>query len=277
MSKAFEGSKAFLNIPIGIARDKDLLKKPKTILLMGEIVSMLNVTGEFFMSNKKIASRLDVTTRTVSDYLDILEHKRLISREKVVSDENGAIIGRKIRAGADLVKYISIGWGNELHGGSEAGFYTLVKPTSHKKNRDNRTINRTEEDINSSPAKKQDEPPIPYKEIINYLNFKTRKHLDYRTKSYQQLIRGRWNDDVRKDKTPEQKLADFKKVIDNKAFDWQGDAKMWNYMKPSTLFAPSHFDEYLNQNEIRYVPPTNGGYGGEADLPLLPDDDDLPF
>lgn len=277
MSKAFEGSKAFLNIPIGIARDKDLLKKPKTILLMGEIVSMLNVTGEFFMSNKKIASRLDVTTRTVSDYLDILEHKRLISREKVVSDENGAIIGRKIRAGADLVKYISIGWGNELHGGSESGFYTLVKPTSHKKNRDNRTINRTEEDINSSPAKKQDEPPIPYKEIINYLNFKTRKHLDYRTKSYQRLIRGRWNDNVRKDKTPEQKLADFKKVIDNKAFDWQGDAKMWNYMKPSTLFAPSHFDEYLNQNETRYVPPTNGGYGGEADLPLLPDDDDLPF
>nr|UWG88684.1 MAG: hypothetical protein [Bacteriophage sp.] len=277
MSKAFEGSKAFLNIPIGIARDKDLLKKPKTILLMGEIVSMLNVTGEFFMSNKKIASRLDVTTRTVSDYLDILEHKRLISREKVVSDENGAIIGRKIRAGADLVKYISIGWGNELHGGSESGFYTLVKPTSHKKNRDNRTINRTEEDINSSPAKKQDEPPIPYKEIINYLNFKTRKHLDYRTKSYQRLIRGRWNDNVRKDKTPEQKLADFKKVIDNKAFDWQGDAKMWNYMKPSTLFAPSHFDEYLNQSETRYVPPTNGGYGGEADLPLLPDDYDLPF
>ncbi|UWF80198.1 MAG: hypothetical protein [Bacteriophage sp.] len=277
MSKAFEGSKAFLNIPIGIARDKDLLKKPKTILLMGEIVSMLNVTGEFFMSNKKIASRLDVTTRTVSDYLDILEHKRLISREKVVSDENGAIIGRKIRAGADLVKYISIGWGNELHGGSESGFYTLVKPTSHKKNRDNRTINRTEEDINSSPAKKQDEPPIPYKEIINYLNFKTRKHLDYRTKSYQRLIRGRWNDNVRKDKTPEQKLADFKKVIDNKAFDWQGDAKMWNYMKPSTLFAPSHFDEYLNQNETRYVPPTNGEYGGEADLPLLPDDYDLPF
>jgi hypothetical protein len=51
----FKGSKAFLNIPVGIARDKELLKKPKTILLMGEIISMLNVTGEFFMSNKKIS------------------------------------------------------------------------------------------------------------------------------------------------------------------------------------------------------------------------------
>ena len=67
----FKGAKAFLNIPVGIARDKDLLKKPKTILLMGEIVSMLNVTGEFFMSNKKIAQRLGVSTRTVNDYLDL--------------------------------------------------------------------------------------------------------------------------------------------------------------------------------------------------------------
>lgn len=269
MSKAFEGSKAFLNVPIGIARDKDLLKKPKTILLMGEIVSMLNVTGEFFMSNKKIASRLDVTTRTVSDYLDILEHKRLISREKVVSDENGAIIGRKIRAGADLVKYISIGWGNVFHGGSEADFYTLVKPTSHKKNRDNRTINRTEEDINSSPAKKQDEPPIPYKEIIDYLNQKTGTHYKSSSKATRALIRARWKERYR--------LEDFKKVIDNKTFSWQ-NTDMWKYMRPSTLFRESKFDTYLNENNLNLHKdkPTSGGYGGVVDISSIPDDE-LPF
>lgn len=75
MNKQFEGSKLFLNIPIGISRDKELLKKPKTILLMGEIVSMLNVTGEFFMSNKQIANRLDCTKSTVNDYLKILEKR----------------------------------------------------------------------------------------------------------------------------------------------------------------------------------------------------------
>ncbi len=48
----FKGSNIFLNIPINIARDPVLLDKtPKGILLMGEIVSMLNVTGKFFMSN----------------------------------------------------------------------------------------------------------------------------------------------------------------------------------------------------------------------------------
>lgn len=148
----FEGSKAFLNIPVGIARDKELLKKPKTILLMGEIISMLNVTGEFFMSNKKISERLQVSTRTVNDYLDILEKKKLIIREKIVSDENNAIIGRKIHAGATLVKYISLGWGSTLHEGSEVGFTPLVKPTSHKKNRDNRTTNRTVNKSSSSSS-----------------------------------------------------------------------------------------------------------------------------
>lgn len=152
MEKVFEGSKAFLNIPVGIARDKQLLKKPKTILLMGEIISMLNVTGEFFMSNKKISERLQVSTRTVNDYLDILEKKKLIIREKIVSDENNAIIGRKIHAGATLVKYISLGWGSTLHEGSEAGFTPLVKPTSHKKNRDNRTTNRTVNKSSSSSS-----------------------------------------------------------------------------------------------------------------------------
>ena len=152
MEKVFEGSKAFLNIPVGVARDKELLKKPKTILLMGEIISMLNVTGEFFMSNKKISERLQVSTRTVNDYLDILEKKKLIIREKIMNDENGAIIGRKIRAGAALVKYISLGWGSTLHEGSEVGFTPLVKPTSHKKNRDNRTTNRTVNKSSSSSS-----------------------------------------------------------------------------------------------------------------------------
>lgn len=274
----FKGAKAFLMIPVGIARDKDLLDNSKSILLMGEILSMLNVTGEFFMSNAELAKRLKTTPRTIKRYLILLENKGLIKRTNVYADkEKKVVVGRKITAGATLGTYMSLGWGQARPEGRDTDVTRVVTPTSPKYNKIIDQSNRTEEDINSSPAKKQDEPPIPYKEIINYLNFKTRKHLDYRTKSYQRLIRGRWNDNVRKDKTPEQKLADFKKVIDNKAFDWQGDAKMWNYMKPSTLFAPSHFDEYLNQNETRYVPPTNGGYGGEADLPPLPDDDDLPF
>lgn len=263
--QVFEGSRAFLMIPPAIARDKELLKKPKTIILMGEIISMLNVTGEFFMSNKKIAERLDVSARTVNEYLGILESKKLIERTKIISQENGAIVGRQIRAGVDLVKWASLGWGNTLHGGSETHFTPLVKPTSHKYNSNNRTTNRTVEDTYSSADA---EPPIPYKEIIDYLNKKTNQHLRYQTKAYQKLIRQRFEEGAT--------LEDFKKAIDNQAYAWQG-TRFWKYMRPSTLFQASKFDSYVNANDLNQAKqPSNGGYGGEPNISDIPDDD-LPF
>ncbi|MDK7582141.1 conserved phage C-terminal domain-containing protein [Lactobacillus crispatus] len=236
--QVFEGSRAFLMIPPAIARDKELLKKPKTIILMGEIISMLNVTGEFFMSNKKIAERLDVSARTVNEYLGILESKKLIERTKIISQENGAIVGRQIRAGVDL-----------------------VKPTSHKYNSNNRTV---EDTYSSADA----EPPIPYKEIIDYLNKKTNQHLRYQTKAYQKLIRQRFEEGAT--------LEDFKKAIDNQAYAWQG-TRFWKYMRPSTLFQASKFDSYVNANDLNQAKqPSNGGYGGEPNISDIPDDD-LPF
>lgn len=99
MADEFEGSRIFLNIPVFAARDKDLLKKTKSLLLLGEIVSMLNTTGKFFMSNKTIAKRLDCTPQAVNNYLQLLEEKKLIVRTKVHDKNTNAIVGRIIKAG----------------------------------------------------------------------------------------------------------------------------------------------------------------------------------
>ena len=74
------------------------------------------------------------------------------------------------------------------------------------------------------------------------------------------------------------KLDDFKTVIDNKAFEWQ-HTDMWKYMTPSTLFRASHFDDYLNANNLdnHKNKPTGGGYDTtQVDLSSM-NDDDLPF
>lgn len=121
----------------------------------------------------------------------------------------------------------------------------------------------------SSPAK-QDEPPIPYKEIIDYLNTKAGTHYKSTAKSTQRLIRARWHEGYR--------LDDFEKVIDNKAFEWQSDSKMWKYMRPATLFG-SKFDDYLNANDLskHQNQPASGGYDTTpVDLTNV-DDSDLPF
>ena len=43
------------------------------------------------------------------------------------------------------------------------------------------------------------------------------------------------------------KLEDFKNVIDKKVGQWLNNPKYEIYLRPSTLFAPSHFEDYLNE------------------------------
>ncbi|WP_148238377.1 helix-turn-helix domain-containing protein [Lactobacillus crispatus] len=153
----FKGVRAFLMIPPSISLDKELLKKPKSIILMGEIISMLNVTGEFFMSNKKIAQRLDCSKSTVNDYLSLLEDKKLIKRIIIKDKSNGSIIGRKIQAGDDLYRLIRIGWTDISDEGIPVGKNTLVRPTLHKynnlKDQHNRSVNKSSSKSSSKDEK----------------------------------------------------------------------------------------------------------------------------
>ena len=75
--------------------------------------------------------------------------------------------------------------------------------------------------------------------ILSYFNEKTGKNLKL-TDNLRKLISGRLKEGFTED--------DFKKVIDTKVQKWGKDAKMKQYLRPSTLFAPSHFQEYLNED-----------------------------
>ena len=90
----------------------------------------------------------------------------------------------------------------------------------------------------------------PYKEIIEYLNEKTGKSISYRSNGNKKLIRARINEGYT--------VEDFKKVIDNKVNDWLGKGIRFsngkpaeNYLHPSTLFAQSNFDKYLNEGSSK--------------------------
>lgn len=76
----------------------------------------------------------------------------------------------------------------------------------------------------------------PFREIIAHLNEKTGR--SYRLgKNARKLINARLEEGYTVD--------DFKRVIDVKHSEWAG-TKFEKYLQPSTLFAQSHFDEYLN-------------------------------
>ncbi|EOO67882.1 hypothetical protein IIC_05292 [Bacillus cereus VD021] len=103
-----------------------------------------------------------------------------------------------------------------------------------------------EKENNTTSSSGESEQPvaIPYKEILDYLNEKAKKKYNHKSEGHRKFIRARWNEDYTVD--------DFKAVIDNKVPQWLGnfdkDGKpLEQYLRPSTLFAQKHFDNYLNE------------------------------
>lgn len=80
------------------------------------------------------------------------------------------------------------------------------------------------------------------KEVIAYLNQKTGRSFRVGDKTLA-LVSAR----LREKYT----LADFKQVIDNKFAKWGNDEHWSTFLRPQTLFAKSHFDNYLNETPIK--------------------------
>lgn len=94
-------------------------------------------------------------------------------------------------------------------------------------------------------------------EIISYLNEKTGKRFSAKTKSTIESINGRLGEGYT--------LDDFKHVIDVKTDDWLHDAERKQYLCPDTLFRPSKFEKYRNQDKKVSVPKTAGVSGNVAE------------
>lgn len=80
-------------------------------------------------------------------------------------------------------------------------------------------------------------------EVMRYLNSQLGTSYSENSKSAVRLVNGRVSDNY--------KLEDFKAVIDLKVSQWKSDPKMKKYLRPSTLFNATKFEEYnqeLKQN-----------------------------
>lgn len=95
------------------------------------------------------------------------------------------------------------------------------------------------------------------KYIVGHLNEKTGAKYKHTSKDTQKLIHARMADGY--------KVEDFVAVIDKKCAQWKGDAKMQEYLRPSTLFG-TKFEAYLNAPAAVTQParPAGRGYGVPA-------------
>ena len=111
-------------------------------------------------------------------------------------------------------------------------------PLEHQQVENHCQLSTEKQSTDNQTTKEEKKEEIPYAEIIDYLNEVTGKRYKPTAKKARELISARWSEDY--------KLEDFKKVIDNMHVRWKG-TKFEQYLQPSTLFAQSHFDEYLNK------------------------------
>lgn len=87
--------------------------------------------------------------------------------------------------------------------------------------------------------KKSDAFESDIKAIIDYFNERCGTRYTYRNKAVNGMIRARLSEGFT--------VEDFRTVINTKAAKWENDHKMRDYLRPKTLFRPSHFEEYLNE------------------------------
>ncbi|PIC63450.1 replication protein [Sporosarcina sp. P13] len=75
--------------------------------------------------------------------------------------------------------------------------------------------------------------------VIDYLNQQTNKQFKANAAATKKAINARLTEGYTVD--------DFKRVIDLKVSQWQNDPKFRTYLRPSTLFNPTNFENYLNE------------------------------
>ncbi|MDD6761159.1 MAG: conserved phage C-terminal domain-containing protein [Turicibacter sp.] len=215
-NRAFKG----IWIPKEIWLSTDLKVMEKLVLV--EIDSLDNEEG-CFASNDHFSKFFSLSKNRCSEIIKSLEKKGYITIEYVYQQGSKAISKRVIKCVRNIdnpIRKTEEGY-SENREDNNTSFNNTFSNTSNKK------------DI----VEQSSTTPLPYEEIVQYLNQKTNKNFKHTSKVTQRHIRARLAEGFT--------VSDFKQVIDKKCSDWLRDQKMKEYLRPETLFG-TKFESYLN-------------------------------
>ena len=214
-------------IPKEIWLSTDLKVMEKLILV--EIDSLDNEDG-CFASNEHFSKFFSLSKNRCSEIIKSLEKKGYIKIDYIYQEGSKAISRRVIRCVRNI----------------DGGIRNIDNPIrkteeGYSENREDNNTSFNNTFSNTSNKKdiveQSSTTPLPYEEIVQYLNQKTNKNFKHTSKVTQRHIRARLAEGFT--------VNDFKQVIDNKCSDWLRDQKMKEYLRPETLFG-TKFESYLN-------------------------------
>lgn len=220
---------------------------PESKAIYGYLASFAGCENTCFPSRKMMLKELLMSETRFSKHMNPLIALGVVS---VMRERNGNVYGKNIYTINHEIQIIEKQ--DSRHSGNESAENESAENLSTNSNSIN--INNINNNNNNKEYKDighvaPDRPP--YKEIIDYLNAKTGKTYRWQGKATQSHINARFAEGYT--------LEDFKKVIGNKATEWEG-GKMEQYLRPETLFG-TKFEGYLNQQhgEEENADGINGG------------------
>lgn len=199
--------------------DKELKANEK--LLFSEITALANKYGYCTASNGYLADLYGVKKTTISHWLIHLKEKNYISIE-IERNDKKEIISRKIYPIST-----PIAQKNNRYSKNEQD------PIAQKSKENITSINN----INSEVDKESKKDRFDYDKFISWFNEITGRSFSSKV-LFKKYINARLNEGFTKE--------DIAKVVTFKASKWK-DTEMKEYLRPNTLFALSHFDNYLQE------------------------------
>ena len=200
----------------------------------------------FFDKLKKLKQR-EMLRKMIQDY--VTDKYKDIPIEEISSGDDAVDIAFVAIAGdlkKDLKRYkdtckknkenIDNYWKKKKNETIQSNTTVNDRKKENNKNTDNECEYENDNEINKNILSSKHDDAIV--EIIDYLNQKTGKHFKSNSKATKTLILARLKEGCTVD--------EFKKVIDNKCYTWLG-TEQEQYLRPETLFRPSHFESYLNE------------------------------
>ncbi len=207
VDKPFSRGQAWIDILL-LANHQD-----NKFLLGNELVEVEQ--GSFITSEVKLMERWGWSKSKVRSFLKLLESDEMLIKKSDTKKTTLTVVNYK--------------------------HYQDKKTTEEPQKNHEKTAKEPRKDTNNNDNNENNEnndnKEYIYSPVVDYLNLKANKTYKSTTKKTQTLIKARQNEGFT--------LEDFKKVIDNKVFSWQG-TEWEKYLRPETLFG-TKFESYLNE------------------------------
>ena len=213
----------FAVIPANVRYNENLKLGAK--MMYGEITSLTYKTGECWASNNYFAKLYKVSPQAISKWIKSLEEYKYVT---IDYEMKGKLITKRIikLVSTDIDTVSTTVEGGINH--SLGGYQPEIKEN-------NTSINNTSINNNKEIYKEI------CKRVIDRFNELNSTRYSATNKNTLSLIKGRLEDGFTED--------DLMLVVDKMSYVWNqpNEKDMRKYLRPSTLFRPANFENYLNR------------------------------